>query len=100
MVLVNVSIYTIAHEINNCMKRVFPMYNLDGCRLERERGKRHHRYSTNQLLHSLTCIFGQVHDDYDHENEATTTKLFIAVCLILSVTELRAIAGFYTIINL
>ena len=41
MVLVNGSIYTIAHGISNCMKRVFPMYNLDGYRLERDRGESH-----------------------------------------------------------
>lgn len=61
-----------------------------------EGGKVTWRTSTNQL-HSLACIFDEVHDDYDHENEATTTKLFTAVCLILSVTGLRAIAGFYII---
>lgn len=70
MVPVNGSIHTIAHRIN-----ISIVYFWMECRPERDRGRREPPH-----LHSLTCIFDEVHDDHDHENEATTTTLFIAVC--------------------
>jgi len=48
----------IAQGINNCMKRVFPMYNLDGCRLERERGKGHDEYLNKPTTTLLKMHFG------------------------------------------